>query len=57
MDSIALKDAEALVRPGLSVKTILVIAVLAAFTTLITWRARVLETTLERESEQPVLVD
>ena len=57
MDSIALKDAEALVRPGLSVKTILVIAVLAAFTTLITWRARILETTLERESEQPVLVD
>jgi peroxiredoxin len=57
MDSIALKDAEASVRTGLSVKTILVIAVLAAFTTLITWRARVLETTLERESEQPVLVD
>jgi peroxiredoxin len=57
MDSIALKDVGGSVRPGLSVKAILVIAVLAAFTTLITWRARVLETTLESESEQPVLID
>ena len=57
MDSIALKDVDGSVKPGLSVKAILVIAVLAAFTTLITWRARVLETTLESESEQPVLVD
>jgi peroxiredoxin len=57
MDSVALKDAEASVRPGLSVKTILAVAVLAAFTILITWRARVLETTLKSESEQPALVD
>jgi hypothetical protein len=53
----ALKDTEVSVRLGLSVRTILVIAVLAASTVLLTWRARVLETSLERDSESPVLVD
>jgi peroxiredoxin len=48
MDSIALQDAQVSLRPRLSVRTILVIAVLAAFTIFITWRARVLETTLEQ---------
>ena len=45
------------IRPGLSVRFIVGVTALAAFTILITWRARVLETTLESESEQPALVD
>lgn len=57
MNTVALEDAQGTARPRLSGRTILGIAVLAAFTILITWRARVLETTLERESEQPALVD
>ncbi|MBZ5522064.1 MAG: TlpA family protein disulfide reductase [Acidobacteriia bacterium] len=56
MDTIALDNAnaQAPIRPRLSVKTILGIAVLAAFTVFITWRARVLEIALR---EQPALVD
>jgi peroxiredoxin len=57
MDAIALKDDQAQVRSGVSVKTILGIVVLAAFTILMTWRARVLETTLQSESAQSELVD
>src|SRR5258708_13325871 len=57
MDAIALKDDQVAVRPGVSVKTILGIVVLAAFTILMTWRARVLENNLESESERPALVD
>jgi peroxiredoxin len=57
MDIMARKDGQVPARPGLSVKAIVGIAVLAAFTVLITWRARVLETTLAGESEQSVLVD
>ena len=57
MDTIALKDTQISVRPGVSVKTILGIAALAVLTILITWRARVLEISLERQSEEPALVD
>ena len=57
MDAIALKDDQVAVRPGVSVKTILGIVALAAFTILMTWRARVLENNLESESERPALVD
>jgi peroxiredoxin len=57
MDAIALKDDRAGTGPGVSFKTILIIAVLAAFTILITWRARVLETTLQSESERSEMVD
>jgi peroxiredoxin len=56
MDTIALKHVGE-ERPGPSVRKVLGIAILAAFTVLMTWRAEVLETTLERESEQPSLVD
>ena len=57
MDTVALKDAGVPIRPPLPLKAILAIAALATFTILITWRARVLEKTLEGESEQPALVD
>jgi peroxiredoxin len=52
-----LSEAQVSARPGLSTKAIVGIAVLVAFTILITWRARVLETTLAVESEQPQLVE
>jgi peroxiredoxin len=55
MDTIALKDAP-VARPRLSVRALVGIAVLAAFTILITWRARVLEEILERQSKEPALV-
>ena len=48
MDSIALQDSEVSLGSRLSVRTILVTAVLVAFTVFITWRARVLETRLEQ---------
>jgi peroxiredoxin len=57
MESIALNDASVPAKPELAVRTILFIAVLAAFTVLITWRARVLELSLERDSEQPALLE
>ena len=56
MDTIAIKNVGA-ESPGPSVRTVLGIAILAAFTVLMIWRAEVLETTLEREREQPSLVD
>ncbi|HUO25283.1 MAG TPA: TlpA disulfide reductase family protein [Candidatus Aquilonibacter sp.] len=40
----------------MSAKTLLAIVVLAAFTVLVTWRAHVLEVTLEAQSEEPLLV-
>ena len=43
-------------KSRLSPKTILSIAALIVFTVLITWRARVLETTLQRENEEPALI-
>ena len=57
MDALALKDTSRPTRYGPSLKAILGIVALAAFTILITWRARVLELTLERQSEQPAIVD
>lgn len=56
MDAIVPQESGLSVRPRPSAKTILVIAVLAVCTILITWRARVLETTLEDEGEEPALV-
>jgi peroxiredoxin len=43
-------------QPRLSVRAMVGIALLAAFTILITWRARVLEEILERQSAEPALV-
>src|SRR5438128_4510093 len=40
-----------------SATTILAVVVLAAFTVLITWRAALLERSLERDAEQPALVE
>jgi peroxiredoxin len=57
MNTLALNDAQGPVRPRLSATAILGIAVLVIFTVLITWRASLLETKLQRESEQPELVD
>jgi hypothetical protein len=56
MDNVVLNDAPASPRPRLSATALLAIAILAVFTVLITWRAYVLETTLQREDEQPDLV-
>jgi peroxiredoxin len=56
MDTLALNDAQGSGRPRLSPTAMLGVVLLAAFTILITWRARVLETTLEREDTQPALV-
>jgi peroxiredoxin len=57
MDTIAVNDAAISGRPKVSAKTFVVIALLAAFTLFITWRARILETILQGESEQPALVN
>jgi peroxiredoxin len=57
MDRVGLKRAQQSVRTGLSVKAILGIAALTVFTILITWRARVLEFTLESETQQSALVN
>ena len=57
MDTIALDNEHAPVRPGIPVKTILGIAALAVVTILLTWRAYVLEKNLESEREQPAMVD
>lgn len=43
-------------RPSLSPKAILVIIVLGVLTILTTWRAGVLESSLERDKEQPELI-
>jgi len=57
MGTVAFEEPGLRIRPGLSPKTILGVAVLAIFTVMITWRAALLETSLEREREQPALVD
>jgi len=57
MDALTLNDAQAPVRPRLSATAILSITVLAVCTVLLTWRANLLETALQRESEQPELVE
>jgi peroxiredoxin len=57
MDTLALNDAQVPDKPRVSATAILGIAVLAIFTVLLTWRASLLETRLQRESEQPELVE
>ena len=56
METAVLPGAEAPSKHGPPLKLILGVIVLASFTVLITWRARLLELTLEWESEQPTLV-
>jgi peroxiredoxin len=56
MEAVALGDARAARRPAPSGRAIAGVVLLAICTVLITWRARVLERTLEREGEQPALV-
>lgn len=56
MNTIALNDAPAPIKAGLPLKAAVAIATLAAFTILITWRARVLEMRVEGEGEEPALV-
>ena len=57
-DTFALTDAPSSgTPPRLSAPAILGIIVLAALTVLLTWRASILETALQRQSEQPELVD
>jgi peroxiredoxin len=57
LDTVALNDVPAPARPRLSVTAILAIVVLAASTIVLTWRARLLEMTLEQERETPSLVE
>ncbi len=57
METTALEGVPVPAKPRPSLKTMAVVITLAIFTILITWRAHVLEKTLERESEQPALVD
>ncbi len=57
MNTIAINDTHAPRRQALSMKAILAIGFLAAFTILLIWRASVLETRLIRESEEPALID
>lgn len=57
LDTFALNDAQGTGRPRLSAPAILGIVVVAILTVLLTWRASLLETALQRESEQPELVD
>jgi peroxiredoxin len=56
MDTVPIETAEVSVTPGPSGKTVLLVAALAASTILLTWRARVLETTLATQNEEPQLV-
>jgi peroxiredoxin len=59
MDSATLQGESGgpVLKPGISARAIVAVALLATFTVLITWRARVLEITLEREREEPALVN
>ncbi len=57
MDALTGEQAKAPTSPGFALKPILAIAVLAILTVLLTWRASVLETTLEQEGEEPALVN
>ncbi len=56
MDTTTLESVPVPVRPRLPVKFVLGIAALTVFTILITWRARVLEKTLEHQAGEPALV-
>ncbi len=57
METTPLEGVTAPAKPQASLKVIVAVVALAIFTVLITWRARVLEKSLERESQQPALVD
>ena len=57
MDAALQNDAPVLRRLGPSAKTVAGLLLLAAFTVFITWRARVVERTLQEQSEEPALVD
>jgi len=56
-DTLTLNEPQGTGRGRLSAPAILGIIVLAVLTVLLTWRASLLETILQRESEQPELVD
>jgi peroxiredoxin len=55
-NTIAVRDTGASERTALSRQAKLGIAVVAILTILLTWRARVLETSLQEQSERPALV-
>ena len=57
MDAETIQVAAAPTRSTFSAARVLALLCLAVLTVVITWRARTLETTLERESEEPALVD
>src|SRR5579871_6587146 len=56
MDALAGNDLAAQQKPGLPLKAILALAAFALFSIFITWRARVLEVSLQAQSEEPDLV-
>jgi peroxiredoxin len=56
-NTLALSNAASSGGPRLSAPAVLGIVVLALVTLLLTWRASILETVLQRQSEQPELVD
>jgi peroxiredoxin len=56
-NTLALTNAASSGGPRLSAPAVLGIVVLALLTILLTWRASILESALQRQSEQPELVD
>jgi peroxiredoxin len=56
-NTLALTKAASSGGPRLSARAVLGVVVLALLTILLTWRASILETALQRQSEQPELVD
>jgi peroxiredoxin len=56
-NTLALTNAASSGGPRLSAPAVLGIVVLALLTILLTWRASILESVLQRQSEQPELVD
>src|SRR5580704_11015490 len=56
-NTLALTKAASSAGPRLSAPAVLGVVVLALLTILLTWRASILETALQRQSEQPELVD
>jgi peroxiredoxin len=57
MDTVALESPVNQIQRAPSLKAIAALVVLAAFTVFITWHAVSLETFLQREGDQPALVD
>jgi len=56
MTTVALQNDQRPAKSGVSINAILGIAALSILTVFLTWRARLLEITLERESREPALV-